>query len=169
MDIMEAILTRRSIREFTGQVIEEDKLKKLLQAGFQAPSAHNKEPREFVVVKDRKKIKEITDFHEYAQMLPDAGCGIIVCGDSSKQDLEGFLIADCSAAIQNILLAAHGLELGAVWCGLYPRKALMANMGRVLNLPENIMPVGLVAVGYKAEEKEGIDRYNQDCIHLNSW
>lgn len=169
MNVLEAIDSRRSIRKFTEEPINEQNLKTILKAGFQAPSAHNLEPREFVVVRDAKTINEIVRFHNHAKMLPQASCGIIVCGDKTKQDVFGFLISDCSASIQNILLAAHGLGLGAVWCGVYPREHLMKGMTEVLNLPEHIVPVGMVVVGVKDEEKSVIDRYDEDKIHYNRW
>ncbi len=169
MNVLETINSRRSVRKFTGEPIGEQNLKAILKAGFQAPSAHNLEPREYVVVKDAKTIEEIVQFHEYAKMLPQAGCGIIVCGDKTKQDVLGFLISDCSASIQNMLLAAHGLGLGAVWCGIYPREHLMKGTTDVLKLPEHIIPVGLVVVGVKNEEPTTIDRYNESKIHYNRW
>lgn len=169
MDVIEAINTRRSVRKFTGEVISDDELKIILKAGFQAPSAHNFQPRDYVVVKDKEIIDKIADFHPYAKMLPKAGCGIVVCGDSQKQPQMGFLVADCSAAIQNMLLAAHGLGLGAVWCGIYCDEKLVKNMSEVLKLPEKIIPIGMVVVGKKAEEKQPKDRYDESKVHYDSW
>lgn len=169
MDILETIFSRRSIRRFTGEVISDENLEKILRAGFQAPSAHNREPREFIIVKDKDKLNKIPEYHPYTKMLPNAGCGIIVCGDSTKEEELGFLIEDCSASIQNMLLAAHGLGLGAVWCGLYPIEVLVENTNKLFNLPEHIIPVGIIAVGEKSEEKTIIDRYNPECIHYDNW
>ncbi len=169
MNVLEAINSRRSIRKFIGKTIDEQDLKTILGAGFQAPSAHGLEPREYVVVRDAETIGKIVQFHNHAKMLPQAGCGIVVCGDKTKQDVFGFLISDCSASVQNILLAAHGLGLGAVWCGIYPREHLIEGMADVLNLPEHIIPVGMVVVGIKDEEKSAIDRYNEDKIHYDRW
>ena len=169
MNVLEAINSRRSVRKFTGALISEQDLKTILEAGFQAPSAHNSEPREYVVVRDIKTIEEIAQFHTYAKMLPQAGCGIIVCGDKTKQDEMGFLISDCSASIQNMLLAVHGLGLGAVWCGLYPKDNLTKAMTDVLNLPEHIVPIGMIVVGVKFEESTTIDRYDESKIHYNRW
>lgn len=169
MKILEAINSRRSIREFTGELIDDQDLKTILRAGFQAPSAHNLEPREYVIVRNAEIIEKIVQFHGHAKMLPQAGCGIIVCGDKTKQDVFGFLISDCSASIQNILLAAHGLGLGAVWCGIYPREHLIEGMVNVLNLPEHIIPVGMVVVGVKDERKSTINRYNESKIHYDRW
>ncbi len=169
MNVLEAIDSRRSIREFTEETISEQDLKTILKAGFQAPSAHNREPREYVVVKDPETIEKIVEFHEHAKMLPKAGCGIVICGDKTKQDVFGFLISDCSASIQNMLLASHGLGLGAVWCGLYPREHLMEGTTDVLNLPEHIVPVGLVVVGETEEKPSAVDRYNEDKVHYDRW
>ena len=169
MDVLEAINTRRSIRKFTGEIISDEELKVILKAGFQAPSAHNFQPRDYVVVKDKEIIDKIADFHPYAKMLPKAGCGIVVCGDSQKQPQMGFLVADCSAAIQNMLLAAHGLGLGAVWCGIYCDEKLVKNMSEVLKLPEKIIPIGMVVVGKKAVDKEAVDRYDESKVHYDRW
>ncbi len=169
MDVIEAINTRRSIRKFTGEVICDEELKIILKAGFQAPSAHNFEPRDYVVIKDRQVIEKITEFHPYAKMLPEAGCGIVVCGDSQKQPEIGFLVADCSASIQNMLLAAHGLGLGAVWCGIYSVENLVKSMSDLLNLPEHIIPIGMVVVGKKSADKQPKDRYDESKIHYDRW
>ena len=169
MDILKAIFTRRSIRKFTGESVKEEDLKTILKAGFQAPSAHNYQPREYVVVRDRETIEKIAEFHTYGKMLPKAGCGIIVCGDKNKQPEIGFLVEDCSASIQNILLAAHGLGLGAVWCGLYPVVKFTEATIELLNLPENIIPIGMVVVGVKNEEKQKVNRYDESKIHYDRW
>lgn len=169
MEILEAIFTRRSIRKFTGEQISEEDLKTVIKAGFSAPSAHNSQPWHFVIVRDKATLDNISQVHPYAKMLPQAGCGIIVCGDNKRQETTGFLIEDCSAAIQNILLAAHGLGLGAVWCGLYPIPHLTNSIIKIINLPSEIIPVGLVVIGQKAEEKEGIDRYDASKVHIGKW
>ncbi len=169
MDVLEAISTRRSIRRFTGQTVSDQDLDVLLRAGFQAPSAHNRQPWHFVIVRDKETLDCIAEFHPYGKMLPNAGCGIVVCGDSHQQAETGFLVADCSAAIQNILLAAHGIGLGAVWCGLYPKEDLTEPMSKLLGLPSNVIPIGIIAVGHKGEQKRSADRYDRSKIHLERW
>ncbi len=169
MDIMEGILTRRSIRRFTGEVISEENLEAILKAGFAAPSAHNRRPWHFVVLKEKAILENITTVHPYAKMLPQAGCGIVVCGDNDAQKLEGFMIADCAAAIQNMLLAANGLGLGSVWCGLYPITEITEPMKELLNLPGNITPIGLVVVGHTDEKKGSWNRYDEEKIHHDKW
>lgn len=169
MNIIEAIMNRRSIRKFTGLPINSEELDTLLKAGFQAPSAHNYQPREYIVIKDKEILSKISEFHPYARMAMESGCAIVVCGDTEKQSNMGFLISDCSASIQNMLLAAHGLGLGAVWCGLHDVDILVDLTRRLLNLPQHILPVGIVVVGNKIDDKNPIDRYNGEKVHYNKW
>lgn len=169
MNILDAISSRRSIRKYTNEPLTEYQLEAILKAGFQAPSAHNKNPREYIVIRDREVLENITHFHPYSKMLPSAGCGIVVCGDSKLQEKRGFLITDCSASIENMLLAAHGLGLGGVWCGIYPIPELMEPLSDLLNLPEHIIPIGLVVVGVPDEKKEQLDKYDEWKIHHNTW
>lgn len=169
MDVLEAISTRRSIRSYTGELISDENLKSILSAGFQAPSAHNAEPREFIVLRDEEILKKIPTFHPYTKMLPKAGCGILVCGNKEKQEETGFLVLDSGASMQNMLLAAHGLGLGAVWCGIYPIPELIEPISELLGLPEHIIPISIMVVGTKDKETNPIDRYNQDNIHYDKW
>ena len=169
MDVMEAIFTRRSIRKYNGEPVAEEDLKRVIKAGCAAPSAHNKQPWNFVIVREKGQLEEIAKLHPYAKMLPEAGCGIIVCGDTETQGEEGFLIEDCSAAIENMLLAAHGIGLGAVWCGLYPIARLTEPLSEALGLPATVIPVGMVVLGHKAEERWPVDRYDENKIHFEKW
>jgi len=169
MNVIEAIMTRRSIRKFTGESISEQDLDKVLRAGFQAPSAHNFQPWEFIIIKDKEKFAKIADFHPYAKMLPYADICIIVCGDNNKQPKVGYLIEDCSASIQNILLAAHGIGLGAVWCGLYPDEERVDEIKNLCKLPDNIIPVGMVVLGHKGEDKKAEDRFIKEKLHYENW
>lgn len=169
LDIIECIMTRRSIRSFTGELVSNEKLDTILRAGFQAPSAHNSQPWEFIIVRDEETIKQIKEFHKYAKMLEEAGTAIVVCGDTNKQQNMGFLVSDTSAAILNMLLVAHGLGLGAVWCGIYDIPKLIDNMKETLNLPQHIIPIGMVVVGNKVQDREPQDRYDIDKIHYDTW
>lgn len=169
MNVLDAIFTRRSIRSFTGEIISDQDLATILKAGFQAPSAHNRQPREYIVIKDEEILNKIPTFHPYTKMLPKAKCGIVVCGNKEKQSKEGFLALDSAASMQNMLLAAHGLGLGAVWCGLYPVPELMEPMSELLGLPEEIIPISMVVVGVKDKDSKSIDRYNEKNIHYDKW
>ena len=169
MTLIDIINSRRSIRKYTGEAIDEEMLKSIIQAGFQAPSAHNYQPQNFIVVKDKKTLNMIAEKHNSAKMLTKAGCAIVVCGDKKKQSREGLIVADCSASIQNMLLASHSLGLGAVWIGLYPIKEFENIISEILNIPENMIPVGIVSIGHKAIEKGMIDKYDEKRIHREMW
>jgi len=168
MDAMEVILTRRSIRKYTKQPVSAEVLKELLEAGMCAPSAGNRQPWCFVVIKDRKILNEIPKYHPYAQMLKEAPVAILVCCESNLE-LKGLGVEDCSAATQNILLAAHAKGLGAVWLGISAAGGEAAATKKLLNLPEHIIPISLISIGYPAEQKPRQDRYRADRVHYNQW
>jgi len=168
MDAMEAILTRRSIRKYTKQPVPDEVLKELLEAAMCAPSAGNRQPWCFVVINNRKILNEIPKYHRYAQMLGETAVAIVVCCDVTLKR-SGLGFEDCSAATQNILLAAHAKRLGAVWLGISLVGPVVAATKKLLNLPENIKPVSIISIGYPAEEKPRQDRYRADRIHYNQW
>jgi len=169
MEILEALMSRRSIRRYGEVPISKEEEITILKAGMQAPTAHNFQPWEFVVLRNMDMINEVSEFHKYAKMFPKAGFGIVVCGNTEKQSNMGFLVADCSASIQNMLLAAHGMGLGAVWCGIYGSDLYVSKFKEILGLPENIIPIGLVVVGTKAEERTVDERFDENKIHYNTW
>jgi len=169
MDVIEAILTRRSIRKYTGEPISQQELETVLRAACYAPSAHNFQPWEFIIIKDKGKFEKIANMHPYAKMLPQADVCIIVCGDNGKQPMMGYLVEDCSASIQNILLAAHGIGLGAVWCGLYPQEDRVKFIKELCKLPDNIIPVGMVVMGHKGEDRKVEDRFKPEKLHYENW
>jgi nitroreductase len=167
--VMEVIFSRRSIRAYTQEPIPEPMVEKLLRAGMSAPSAGNQQPWHFVVLKDRQVLDQVPHFHPHAEMILQAPMAIVVCGDLSLETHKGMWMLDCSNATENILLAAHALGLGAVWCALYPREERMEGMRRLLNLPKQIIPLSLVPIGYPAEEKPAVDRYQETRVHYDKW
>jgi nitroreductase len=169
MDTIEAIFTRRSIRRYKPQAVPENLVRELLEAAMFAPSANNFQPWQFVVIDDRGLLDKIPSVHPYSQMLKEAPMAILVCGDTRKQELEGYLAVDCAAATQNILLAAHAEGLGAVWLGVFPREERMRGLHRLLALPDYIVPITLIGVGYPNESKPRPERYDGSKIHRNKW
>jgi len=169
MEIIEGIITRRSIRKYTDKKISDDQINTLLKSGMYAPSANNKQPWHFIVINDRKILSKIADIHPYAKMLIEAQLAILVCGDELLENGSGYWIVDCSAATQNILLAAHGIGLGAVWLGLHPREERKQAIKELFNLPKNIQPLSLISIGYPNENKELPDRFKPERIHYNTW
>jgi nitroreductase len=166
---MNAIFNRRSIRKYIRQEISEETLAKLLRAGMAAPSAANEQPWHFVVIKDRNILYDIPKFHPYSQMLKEADCAIVVCGDTVLETCKGFWVQDCSAATENILIEATELGIGSVWLGVYPDKDRVKPVQTLLGLPETVIPLSIIALGYPTDNKAPVDRFNQARIHHDKW
>lgn len=166
---MKAIFERRSIRKYTGEKISEEKIKKLLQAAMAAPSAGNQQPWEFIVIRDREMMNKITEVHPYSSMLKEADVAIVVCGDEKREKYKGFWVQDCSAATQNILLAAQDLGLGAVWLGVYPDEKRVKSIKELLGIPEHVQTLSIVSLGYPVEKKDPANRYDEAKIHYERW
>jgi len=169
MDVWGAILTRISIRKFKVIQNAEDLIEKILRGGRQAPSARNKQPWHFVVVRNRELLNQISVIHPYAYMLKEAPLGILICGDSKIEITIEYIVQDCSAATQNMLLAAHNFGLGAVWLGIYPREPRIKALRELLNIPPHIIPVSMIAIGYPDEKKSPENRFNPERIHYEKW
>lgn len=169
METLKAIFTRRSIRKYSGEPIADEYLEIMLRAAMQAPSARNTQPWHFIVIKDRKLLDKLAMAHPYGKMLREASTAIVVCGDKTLEKMDSYLLQNCSAATQNILLAAHDLGLGAVWLGVHPREKRMKAIGDLLNIPEHILPVSLISIGYPDEESQKADRFLLDRIHMEKW
>jgi len=169
MDAMEAILTRRSVRQYTGAKISEDTIKLLLEATMSAPSAGNQQPWQIIVIDDRQVLNAITEVHPYASMLKQAALGIVICGDLQRETFKGYWVQDCSAATENLLIAARALGLGAVWLGVYPLKDRIKGIGKLLHLPDTVIPLAVVSIGYPAVEQGAVNRFDSRRIHRNRW
>ena len=169
MNTIEAIITRRSIRKYKTQLIEKEKVNKLLEAGMYAPSARNEQPWHFLVIDERELLNKIPSVHPYAGMLKEASVAIMVCGDTNIEKSIEYNAINCSAATQNILLAAHDLGLGACWLGVYPREERVKGLVEMFDLPPNIIPISLVSIGYPAEDLAAPNRYIEERVHYNLW
>lgn len=169
MEVMEAIKTRRSIRKFIDKLVSKEDIEDLIRAAMQAPSAGNKQPWQFVVITDRKKLDKIPDFHPYSKMLKESPLAILICARVETSEYCDYWVQDCSAATQNLLLAAHAKGLGAVWLGIYPIAERIDGIKQLLNLPPDIVPLSLNAIGYPAEKKDPINRFDKARIHYEEW
>lgn len=170
---VENIMTRTSIRAYTAQPIAADTIEMLLKAGMAAPTAVNVQPWHFVVVNDKAKLEELAAANPRGgRMLNDAPLAIVVCGDLTKT-LEGkgqeFWIQDCSAATENILLAAHALGLGAVWTAGYPMEERTSSLCATLKLPETIIPLCAIVIGHPAETPEPKDKWKPENVSYNEY
>ncbi len=169
MDILTALHTRRSVRSFTDQPVAEEDIRALLDAAMIAPSAGNAQPWQFVVITDKAVLEQVPAINPYAAMAPRAPLGILVCGDLKAEKYHGFWVQDCSAAIQNILLAALARNLGTVWTGIYPVEDRIQGFRRLCGLPGHIEPLALVLAGRPNQKQEHKSRYDESKIHRNVW
>ena len=171
-DAIETIMTRTSIRSFTDRAVAADTIEMLLRAGMAAPTAVNLQPWHFVVVTDRAKLDELGGNGRQSKMWQESPLVIVVCGNLEKA-LEGpgqaFWVQDCSAATENILLAAHALGLGAVWTGCYPIEERVAMVSEVLGLPEHIVPLCAIVMGYPNESPEPKDKWKPENVSYNGF
>ncbi len=172
-EALQTIITRRSIRKYVDLPISEDHVQWMLRAGMNAPSGGNEQPWEFLVITDRDKLKKVPEFHPHSKMLQGAALAILVVADPAKVKYEGELkqlwIQDCSAATQNILLAAHSLSLGAVWLAVYPVPIRVNGMRELFSIPEELVPFSMISIGYPVEQKQAADRYDETRIHREIW
>ena len=170
METLEAIKTRRSIRQYKQEIISDDILKELLKAGMSGPTAGNK-PWKFIVINDPGKIREVANADSGANLASNVPLAILVCGDMEKyQDIsQRYWVIDSSIAAQNILLAAHSKGLGAVWSGVYPTEERINGLKSLFELPENIKPLVLIVIGYPAEHLPVVDRYDASRVHYNTF
>ncbi|MBT0652858.1 nitroreductase family protein [Geomobilimonas luticola] len=148
MDILEAIRTRRSVREFTAEPVTPEQVTEILSAGRWAPSGLNNQPWRFVVVRREGKRQELAALTKYRRIIDGAPLAIAVFCDreamyNDTKDHQG-----AGACLQNMLLAVHGLGLGAVWLGEILNRS--AEVNAVLELPARYELMAVLAVGHPA-------------------
>lgn len=160
--VIENILTRRSIRSYTDQDVEPEKIEAILEAGMAAPSGKNGQPWDFIVLTRREILDEMAERLPYAKMLREARVAIAVCADRTKSP---YWYVDCSAAAENILLAAHALGLGAVWTATYPYRDRMDVVKELCGLPGSYDSLCVIPVGYPAREARPKDNFDAGKIH----
>lgn len=169
---IENIETRASVRSYTDKPVGQQTIDTLLHAAMSAPSAVNRQPWHFVVINDKSVLARIAEASPNAGMAAKAPLAIAVCGDMDKA-LEGeareFWVQDASAATENLLLAAHALGLGAVWTGFYPDKARCKALSEILSLPENVVPLNIVVVGYPDKAVAPKDKWDATKVSYNTY
>ncbi len=164
------ILTRLSVRHFTGEPVAKETLKEILKAAMAAPSAVNTQPWAFIVVTKREILDQLCAGLPYAKMLDKAGAAIIVCGLPQKNEIaQKYWIMDCSAATENILLAAHALGLGAVWTAVYPDTQRIEFVRKILQIPQEVIPLNVIPLGVTVNEEKPKNKYREENIHWETW
>lgn len=168
---LKTIFERRSIRAYEDRDIDDGLVRDLLEAAMAAPSACAKDPWHIIVIKDRNLLLRIAEGLPNGQMLGGAAVGLVMCGDIARahDNQVSYMLQDCSAAIENILLAAASLGLGACWLGVHPREDRIAHIRELLDIPNGIVPVSAIAVGWPADSPSARTRYNEAKVHWEHW
>lgn len=167
MELLEALQKRRSVRRFTEEAVSKKDIDILMHAAMSGPSACNARPWDFYVVESKTVLQNLHKATKYSDI--SAPLAIVVCGNLSHAlpaPLTDFWVQDCSAATENILLAATGIGLGAVWCGIYPNRDAMENVKKTLGLPEENIPLNIIHVGHPDQFPEPRDQYDEKHVHL---
>lgn len=168
--MLKIINSRQSVRAWAEKKVAVSMIKKILEAGMNAPSAGNEQAWQFIVVTKKELLESIAAVHPGGDYAGKAPCAILVCGDTRCEKYKGLWVEDCSAAIENMLLAMHALKLGGVWTGIYPQAGRVRVFRRLLKLPKSVVPLALVPFGYPAVPlKKRPSRYKQSRVHFNSW
>ncbi len=169
--VIDNIMTRSSVRKYTSEKVSKEDIEVLLKAGMAAPTAGNKQPWELLVVDDKAILDEIAKMIKGAHMANKAPLAIVVLGSPEKALLPEYWVQDCSAVTENILLAAHGMGLGAVWCGAYPdnNTGKVEGMRKLMNIPEGTYALSVIVIGHPEGEAVVKDKWNPAKVHYNSY
>jgi nitroreductase len=170
-DKLNFILGRRSIRVYSPGEVSELAVTKLLEAAMAAPSAMTKDPWRFVVIRDKQTLARMAEALPGGKMLVTASLAIVVCGDmDGVLDRQlSYLLQDCSAAIENLLICAHVLGLGACWVGVHPSEDSIRRLKEMLSMPAPVIPIAAISLGHPGEQPSPRTRYNPDSVHIEKW
>ncbi len=168
---LDFIFSRRSIRKYLDKEVPQSMLNDLLEAAMAAPSARATDPWHFLVITDRETLNNMTSPLPNGKMLLTATAAILACGDMHRalEGYESYMLQDVSAAVENILLAANALGLGSCWLGIHPRRARIDGIRSLFALPEHIIPVAGIALGWPDVTQSARTRYREECVHRGSW
>lgn len=168
-DALTVIHSRKSVRKYLDKPVTKEQLEILLRAGMAAPTAGDRRPWVFVAVTDRAVLDTLSFSSPNTKMLTNATAAIVVCGDTRKGLKSDVWVQDCSAASENILLAAEAIGLGAVWCGIYLNPEPTAYVKRVLGLPTEIIPLNIISIGWPTGAEKPKNKWDPTNIHWNRW
>ena len=164
MDDRLAILyARRSIRKYNPGNLPKDTITELCQAAMAAPSAHNRQPWQLLVITDQAARERLSRAHPHAKFAADAGAVFIVFGEPVGELIDH----DLAAVTENLLIAAAGLGLGSCWCGVTDERR--PPIHEATNIPAHLRIVSMVTVGYPAEEKTPRTQYNPDKVYWEKY
>ncbi len=170
-ETLKVIHNRKSVRGFTNQKVTKEQLLELVKAGMAAPSAMNCQPWEFIVIQDEKVLKGFSESLQFGKMLDYAAAAIVVCTNQEKASEKhyDYAIIDATLASENILLAAESMGLGGAWVAIHPKNIVVNFMKEELGIPESIIPLNIIPIGYPTGVDKPKNKYNPDAIHWEKW
>jgi nitroreductase len=170
-EVLNTIKNRKSVRNYLDKHVSRADLETLIKAGMTAPSAVDLRPWAFIIVMNKSNLVSLADVMPFGKMLPNAGAAVVVCGipEKSVPGAPEYWIQDCSAASENILLAAESMGLGAVWLGVHPIPERVEGVRNILNIPENVVPLNIISIGYPKGLEKPRDKFNPKNIHWDRW
>lgn len=171
-EVLECIMTRASVRRYTSEKVNDSIITEVLKAGMAAPTAANQQAWHFVVITDQTLKDTITDAFQWTKMVKDCAFAVVVCGDMSRlfeddREKGGFWTLDCSAASENMLLAAHALGLGGIWCGIYPEEDRMTRLSAILDLPPDLRPLNILSFCYPEAPATPKEKWDPEKVSYN--
>ncbi len=170
MGALEALMTRRSVRAYTDKPITDEQVNTILKADMQSHIAYNEQPWEFIVVRNKETLTNVSNINKYARMAKNAPLGILTCINKERiKHQEGYGAIDVSNATMSILLAAHAMGIGSVWTGVYPNEELVGPFRKEFNLPESIIPLAFVLLGYPKSTPAQKDHFKPERIKQEKW
>ncbi len=169
--VLENIHNRKSVRQFTSEPVSDEHIQTMLKAAMAAPSAVNFQPWRFVVITEREQLDAMAELLPFAKMLKQAPLAIVVCGETTwfEGNDNPYWQQDCSAATQNLLLAAEALGLGAVWTGVYPDAQRAGDLSTFLGLPSTVQPLCAIPIGHHDGTTQPKDKWKPENIHYGKW
>ncbi|MDR3247241.1 MAG: nitroreductase family protein [Treponema sp.] len=169
---MSAIFERRSVRKFLPKPVEQEKIERILRAGFQAPTAGNRRPWEFLVITEQKIKDDLVALVPRAKLLAQAPALIVTLGNPGEGKMPGddlWWVEDCSAAVENMLLQIVDEGLGGVWVGWYPDPEKVPPFSEYFKLPANMVGFAIIALGYAEEQPPKLDRFEPAKVHYQRY
>ncbi len=166
---MDSIMKRRSTRQYLDKAVEPEKIESILRAAMQSPTGHNAQDWEFIVVTDKETLKDVSELGPYSHFAADAPLQIVVCANQDKAWEGGTWPSNMGAACQTILIQVEEEGLGACWIAAWPYPERMAHVKKALAIPDNVIPYGVISIGYKKFEKRFDDRYDSAKVHWEKY
>jgi nitroreductase len=165
-DVLELLKSRRSIRKYKNQPVEEEKIQKCLEAAQWAPSASNKQPWEFLIVTDEKARLKLSELHPYAKFVSESP--VVFIPLTNPEIHQKYHMSDTALATMQYMIEAHSLGLGTCWAGVMGA-SMEPEIKEMLGIPDHLNVLGLVATGYANEEPTRTRKDLEDLIHYEKY